>query len=185
MAQGIVGLGNPGPEYRDTRHNVGARALDALAKKLKVRFRRVGGHLVAHAKWRGDVVHLIKPQCFMNAMGPPVARVTRTLELVADDLIFMYDDLDLPLGRVRVRLSGSAGGHNGMRSLIATFGTDELRRVKVGIGRPASPGQDREEIVDHVLSAFLPDEIPTVEAASLEAGAQALRLVEAQNARRL
>ena len=184
MAQAIVGLGNPGPDYRDTRHNMGARALDALAKKLRVRFQHVGGHLVARAKWRGDVVHLIKPQCFMNAMGPPVARVTRKLQLVAGDLIFVYDDLDLPLGRVRVRMKGSAGGHNGMRSLIITLGTDQLRRVKVGIGRPASPGRDREEIVDHVLSAFLPDELPTVEAACLEASAQALRLVEAHNARR-
>lgn len=183
MAQGIVGLGNPGPEYRDTRHNVGARALDALAKKLKVRFQRVGGHLVAHVKWRGDVIYLVKPQCFMNAMGPPVARVTRRLKLVAADLIFVYDDLDLPLGRVRVRLKGSAGGHNGMRSLIGTLGTDQLRRVKIGIGRPASPDRDREEIVDHVLSAFLPDELPMVEAACLEASAQALALVEARNAR--
>ena len=184
MAQAIVGLGNPGPDYRDTRHNMGARALDALAKKLKVRFRRLGGHLVAQAKWRGDVLHLIKPQCFMNAMGPPVTRITRKLRLVAGDLIIVYDDLDLPLGRVRVRLKGSAGGHNGMRSLIGTFGTDQLRRVKVGIGRPASPGRDREVIVDHVLSAFLPDELPTVATACLEAGAHALKLVEAHNTRR-
>ena len=184
MAQAIVGLGNPGPDYRDTRHNMGARALDALAKRIKVRFQRVGGHLVAHAKWRGDLLYLIKPQCFMNAMGPPVARVTRKLQLAAGDLIIVYDDLDLPLGTVRVRMKGSAGGHNGMRSLISTLGTDQLRRVKVGIGRPASPGRDREEIVDHVLSAFLPDELPTVETACLEAGAQAIRLVEALNTRR-
>ena len=184
MAQAIVGLGNPGPEYRDTRHNMGARALDALARKLKVRFQRVGGHLVAHAKWRGEVLYLIKPQCFMNTMGPPVARVTRKLQLVAGDLIIVYDDLDLPLGTVRVRMKGSAGGHNGMRSLISTLGTDQLRRIKVGIGRPASPGRDREEIVDHVLSAFLPDELPTVEAALVEAGAQALRLVDAHNSSR-
>ncbi len=184
MAQAIVGLGNPGPDYRDTRHNMGARALDALAKKIKVRFQRVGGHLVAQCKWRGDVLYLIKPQCFMNSMGPPVARVTRKLLLVPSHLIFVYDDLDLPLGRVRVRLKGSAGGHNGMRSLIATLGSDQLRRVKVGIGRPVSAERDREEIVDHVLSAFLPDELPTVEAACNEAGAQALRLVEAQNFRR-
>ena len=184
MAQAIVGLGNPGPDYRDTRHNMGARALDALAKKIKARFQRVGGHLVAQCKWRGDVLYLIKPQCFMNSMGPPVARVTRRLLLVPSQLIFVYDDLDLPLGRVRVRLKGSAGGHNGMRSLIATLGSDQLRRVKVGIGRPASPERDREEIVDHVLSAFLPDELPTVEAACNEAGAQALKLVEAHNFRR-
>jgi PTH1 family peptidyl-tRNA hydrolase len=117
-------------------------------------------------------------------MGPPVTRITRKLRLVAGDLIIVYDDLDLPLGRVRVRLKGSAGGHNGMRSLIGTLGTDQLRRVKVGIGRPASPGRDREVIVDHVLSAFLPDELPTVAAACLEAGAQALKLVEARNTRR-
>ena len=136
MAQAIVGLGNPGPEYRDTRHNVGARALDALAKKLKVRFQRVGGHLVAQTKSRSEILYLIKPQCFMNAMGPPVARVTRRLLLVPGDLILVYDDLDLPLGRVRVRLKGTAGGHNGVRSLIGTLGTDQLRRVKIGIGRP-------------------------------------------------
>jgi PTH1 family peptidyl-tRNA hydrolase len=184
VAQAIVGLGNPGPDYRDTRHNMGARSLDALGKKLKVRFRRVSGHLVGQSKWRGEVLYLIKPQCFMNAMGPPVARLTRKLQLVPGDLIIVYDDLDLPLGRVRVRLKGSAGGHNGMRSLIGTLGTNQLRRVKIGIGRPASPGRDREEIVDHVLSAFLPDELPTVEAACLQAGAQALKLVDAHNARR-
>ena len=183
MAQAIIGLGNPGPEYRDTRHNMGARALDALARKLKLRFRRVGGHLVAQGKWRSEVLYLIKPQCFMNAMGPPVTRVTRKLKLGAGDLIVVYDDLDLPLGRVRVRLKGSAGGHNGMRSLIRTLGTDQLRRVKSGIGRPASPQRDREQIVDHVLSAFLPDELPSVEAACLEAGTQALRLIDSSIAR--
>ena len=163
---------------------MGARAVDALAKKLKVRFQRVSGHLVAPTRWRSDVLYLIKPQCFMNAMGPSVARVTRKLQLVPGDLIFVYDDLDLPLGRVRVRMKGSAGGHNGVRSLIGTFSTDQLRRIKIGIGRPASPERDREEVVDHVLSAFLPDELPTVEAACLEAGAQALRLVETHKVRR-
>jgi len=184
VAHGIVGLGNPGPEYRDTRHNMGARALDVLAKRLKVRFQRVGGHLVAQGKWRHEVVYLVKPQCFMNAMGPPVKRVTRRLKLGANELIFVYDDLDLPLGRVRVRLKGSAGGHNGMRSLIASFGTDQLRRVKVGIGRPASAGPDREAIVDHVLSAFSPDELPKVDAACVEAATQALKLIETHITRR-
>ena len=184
MAQAIIGLGNPGPEYRDTRHNVGARALDAVAKRLKVRFQRVGGHLVAQGKWRSEVLYLIKPQCFMNSMGPPVARVTRRLKLVPGDLILVYDDLDLPLGKVRVRLRGSAGGHNGVRSLIANLGTDQLRRVKVGIGRPASPDRAREEVVDHVLSAFEPDELPVVEKACVEAASQALKQVESHGARR-
>jgi PTH1 family peptidyl-tRNA hydrolase len=184
VAQAIVGLGNPGLEYRDTRHNLGARAVDALAKRVKVRFQRVGGHLVAQGRWRSEVLYLIKPQCFMNAMGPPVARLTHRLQLVPGDLIVVYDDLDLPLGRVRMRMRGSAGGHNGVRSLIGTFSTDQLRRIKIGIGRPASRERDREEVVDHVLSAFLPDELPTVEAACLEAGAHALRLVETHKVRR-
>jgi peptidyl-tRNA hydrolase, PTH1 family len=117
-------------------------------------------------------------------MGPPVARVTRRLLLVPGDLILVYDDLDLPLGRVRVRLKGTAGGHNGVRSLIGTLGTDQLRRVKIGIGRPVSAERDREEIVDHVLSAFEPDELPTVATACAEAGSQALRLVENYKVRR-
>ena len=136
MAQAIIGLGNPGPEYRDTRHNVGARALDVLAKKLRVRFHRSGGNLVAQGTWRGQTVYLIKPQCFMNATGPATIRATRKLRLAPPDLVFVYDDIDLPLGKVRLRLRGSAGGHNGVRSLITTFGTDQLRRIKVGIGRP-------------------------------------------------
>ena len=117
-------------------------------------------------------------------MGPPVARLTHRLQLVPGELILVYDDLDLPLGRVRMRMKGSAGGHNGVRSLIGTLSTDQLRRIKIGIGRPAAPERDREEIVDHVLSAFLPDELPTVEAACLEAGGQALRLVETHKVRR-
>ena len=184
MAQAIIGLGNPGPEYRDTRHNVGARVLDTLAKKLRVRFQRSGGHLVAQAKWRGQALFLIKPQCFMNVMGPAVVRATRKLKLLPADLVFVYDDLDLPLGKVRIRLKGSAGGHNGVRSLIASLGTDRLRRVKVGIGRPVSPDDAREGVVDHVLSAFDPGELPTVEKACAEASAQALKQVEAKGSTR-
>ena len=186
MAQAIIGLGNPGPEYRDTRHNVGARVLDALAKKLRVRFQRSGGHLVAQAKWRGQPLFLIKPQCFMNVMGPPVARATRKLKLVPADIVIVYDDLDLPLGRVRLRLKGSAGGHNGVRSLIASLGTDQLRRVKVGIGRPVVPSSEeaREGVVDHVLSAFAPEELPAVEKACSEASALALKQVEARGSTR-
>ena len=211
MAQAIIGLGNPGPQYRDTRHNVGARVLDALAKKLRVRFQRSGGHLVAQARWRGQALFLIKPQCFMNVMGPPVVRATRKLKLYPADLVIIYDDLDLPLGRVRVRLKGSAGGHNGVRSLITSLGTDRLRRVKVGIGRPAAPRSEtappeatpspegtspegtspggasnvaREGVVDHVLSAFGAEELPVVEKACAEALKQALKQIEARGSAR-
>jgi PTH1 family peptidyl-tRNA hydrolase len=178
VAQAVVGLGNPGPEYRDTRHNVGQRVVDALARRIHARFAREGGHAVARGRWQGEPLYLIKPNSYMNVSGPPVARLARKLHLGPADLIVVFDDLDLPLGKVRVRLSGSAGGHNGVRSLIAAFGTDALRRVKIGIGRPGRPGEDRERVSDHVLSPFFPDEHDTVAAACEEAVERTLALVE-------
>jgi PTH1 family peptidyl-tRNA hydrolase len=181
VAQAIIGLGNPGPEYRDTRHNVGARVLDGIAKTLHARFAREGGHLVGAARWHGEPVYLVKPQSYMNESGPAVARIARRLHLGPADLVVVFDDLDLPLGKVRVRMSGSAGGHNGVRSLITALGTDALRRVKIGIGRPEPPpgsGQRRDEVVDHVLSAFEPEEQDTVTAACEEAAQQAIKLLD-------
>jgi peptidyl-tRNA hydrolase, PTH1 family len=178
VAQAVVGLGNPGPEYRNTRHNVGQRVVDALARRVHTRFERDGAHAVAHGRWQGETLHLIKPGSFMNVTGPPLLRLTRKLHLGPADLVIVFDDIDLPLGKVRVRLKGSAGGHNGVRSLIAAFGTDELRRVKIGIGRPGLPGQDRSQVPDHVLSPFYPEEHDTIAAACDEAADQALKLVE-------
>ncbi|HSE03732.1 MAG TPA: aminoacyl-tRNA hydrolase [Methylomirabilota bacterium] len=178
MAQAVVGLGNPGPEYRDTRHNVGQRVVDALARRIHARFARAAGHAVASARWQGEPLYLIKPNSYMNVSGPPVARLARKLHLGPADLIVVFDDLDLPLGKVRVRLSGSAGGHNGVRSLIAAFGTDAIRRVKIGIGRPGRPGEDRDRVSDHVLSPFFPEEHEMIGAACDEAVEQTLALVE-------
>jgi PTH1 family peptidyl-tRNA hydrolase len=181
VAQAIIGLGNPGPEYRDTRHNVGARVLDGIAKTLHARFAREGGHLVGPARWHGAPVYLVKPQSFMNESGPAVARLARRLHLGPGDLIVVFDDLDLPLGKVRVRMKGSAGGHKGVRSLIEALGTDAVRRVKVGIGRPELPvgsGRRREEVVDHVLSPFYPEEHEIVEEACQEAGRQVIKLLD-------
>lgn len=176
MAQAVVGLGNPGPEYKGTRHNVGQRVVDHLAKTLKKRWTREGAGQVARAQWRGEPLYLIKPGSFMNVTGPAVERLCRRLGLDPADLILVYDDIDLPLGKVRVRMKGSHGGHKGVRSLIETLGTAELRRVKVGIGRPGG----KDEVVDHVLSAFLPDELPLIEAACDEAARHVLTLIESQ-----
>ena len=106
-----------------------------------------------------------------------MARLARKLHLGPADLVIVFDDLDLPLGKVRVRTSGSAGGHNGVRSLIAAFGTDELRRVKIGIGRPGRPGEDRDRVSDHVLSPFFPEEQEAIAAACDEAATSRLELV--------
>jgi len=178
VAQAIVGLGNPGSEYRETRHNVGHRVLDILAKRLHARFAREGRHAMARGRWQGEPLLLIKPTCYMNVSGPTVARLSRKLHLGPSDLIIVFDDIDLPLGKVRVRMKGSAGGHNGVRSLIEALGTDELRRVKVGIGRPVPPGERdrRHEVSDHVLSAFDTEELSVVETACEEAAEQALKL---------
>ena len=180
MAQAVVGLGNPGPEYRSTRHNVGQRVVDALARRIHARFVRGGGHAVAHGRWHGETLYLIKPGSFMNVTGPPVARIARKLHLEPADLVIVFDDIDLPLGKVRVRLKGSAGGHNGVRSLIEALGTDSLRRVKIGVGRPGRPGEDRDQVSDHVLSPFYPEEHDTIAAACDEAADQALKLVESR-----
>ena len=180
MAQAVVGLGNPGPEYRNTRHNVGQRVVDALARRIHARFEREGGHAVAHGRWQGEPLYLIKLASFMNVSGPPMARLARKLHLGPADLIVVFDDLDLPLGTVRVRLKGSAGGHNGVRSLIEALGTDVIRRVKVGIGRPGRPGEDRDRVSDHVLSPFLPEEHDAIAGACDEAVKRTLALVESR-----
>ncbi len=117
--------------------------------------------MVARAQWRGEPLCLVKPLAFMNVSGPAVASMLRTLRADPADLIIVYDDLDLPLGSVRIRLKGRHGGHNGMRSVIEALGTTDIRRVKVGIGRPDT----KAEVPDHVLSTFEPDELAVVEGA--------------------
>jgi PTH1 family peptidyl-tRNA hydrolase len=179
VAQAVVGLGNPGPEYQGTRHNVGRRVVDQLARALRTRWRRQGRNQVATADSHGEGLYLIKPGTYMNESGPPVAGLLPRLGLAPTDLILVYDDIDLPLGKVRVRLKGSHGGHQGVRSLIETLGTSELRRVKVGIGHPGR----KDEVVDHVLSPFLPDELPVVEAVCGEAVRHVLMLVLSHTAR--
>ena len=175
MARVVVGLGNPGPEYRDTRHNVGQRVLDRLAAgDLRgTRWQRDGATELSEGRWRGDTIRLIKPQAFMNVCGPVVARALQRHGAGPDDLILVYDDIDLPLGAVRVRMKGSHGGHNGVRSVIDALGTTDIRRVKVGIGRPEHKG----DVPDHVLTVFDADELPTVDTAVAEAAQKVLALL--------
>jgi len=175
VARVVVGLGNPGPEYRDTRHNVGQRVLDRLAAgDLRgTRWQRDGATELSEGRWRGDTIRLIKPQAFMNVCGPVVARALQRHGAGPDDLILVYDDIDLPLGAVRVRMKGSHGGHNGVRSVIDALGTTDIRRVKVGIGRPEHKG----DVPDHVLTVFDADELPTVDTAVAEAAQKVLALL--------
>lgn len=175
MARVVVGLGNPGPKYRGTRHNVGQRVVDHLAETLGVAWRESGPALVARGRFGDHAVDLVKPQSFMNVSGPPVAAALRRLHARPSDLILVHDDIDLPLGTVRTRMKGSHGGHNGVRSIIETLGTTELRRVKLGIGRPDS----KDDVADHVLTRFDPEELATVDEAVATAAARVLVLIEA------
>ena len=173
MAHAVVGLGNPGAEYRDTRHNVGQRVLDLLAQMLKRPWHREGQALVARGQWRGEAIHLIKPLAFMNVCGPVVARSLQRVGAGPADLVLVYDDIDLPLGAVRTRLRGSHGGHKGVRSVIEALGTSDIRRVKVGIGRP----DRKEDVSDHVLATFARDELPVIDASVAAAAERVLALL--------
>jgi aminoacyl-tRNA hydrolase len=169
----VVGLGNPGPEYRDTRHNIGHRVVDALGAQLKRTFHPAGGAHVARANWRGDSLYLVKLQTFMNVSGPAVRRLLQMFGAGPEDLVLVYDDIDMDLGKVRTRLKGSAGGHNGVQSVLDALATDGVRRVKIGIGRPAHKAQ----VPDHVLSGFEAAEEETVAAAVATAAARVLELI--------
>ena len=146
----IVGLGNPGEEYARTRHNAGLMAVELLAARLKLRLARdrALGSWVAR---RGGTV-LARTGSFMNVSGPPVARLARKFGVSAP--LIVNDDLDLPLGTIRFRTQGTAGGHHGLESIIEALGTDRFPRLKIGIGRPTS----RQGIVEWVLSPFAPEE---------------------------
>jgi PTH1 family peptidyl-tRNA hydrolase len=167
-----VGLGNPGPAYGDTRHNVGQVVADRLAERLGAPFRPRGPAAVAEAIWREAPLYVAKPARFMNVVGPAVARLLGDLGLEPGALILVYDDLDLPLGTVRIRHRGRHGGHNGVRSVLEALGTEAVRRVKVGIGRPAT----REAVSDWVLTTFTAEEREALPAVVERAADAALEL---------
>jgi PTH1 family peptidyl-tRNA hydrolase len=152
----IVGLGNPGLEYRRTRHNVGFLAIDLLAERWMTRLsRRAFSSLIGEAQWRGEKILLVQPQTYMNRSGEAIARIREYYHLDLADLLVIHDDLDLPLGRLRIkRGGGGAGGNRGITSIIAALGSKEFIRIKIGIGRP--PG--RQDPAHFVLQPFTPQE---------------------------
>jgi len=142
----IVGLGNPGQEYAETRHNAGYWVVEALAAEAGLKFKRRGEAATAQGQWAGQVVTLAKPQAYMNRSGPIVAAVVADLALDLSDVIVVHDDLDLDPGRLRIKSSGGGGGHNGVRSIIDALRSDQFARIKVGIGRPPA-GKDPADYV--------------------------------------
>lgn len=172
MPKLIVGLGNPGAKYANTRHNVGWMALEAFAKKHGVTIEKSGFQGVyGEMRWgsSAEKVILLKPMTFMNLSGRSVAPAAHFYKIDPTEILVIFDDMDLDVGRLRMRIQGSAGGHNGMKSLIQELGTQEFPRLKIGIGRPA-PGW---QVVDWVLAPFNADDTATV-VASLPKAVEAI-----------
>jgi PTH1 family peptidyl-tRNA hydrolase len=162
----VVGLGNPGPQYRDTRHNVGFVVADALARRWHVDgWREQQKALVARVRVGAEAVVLAKPMTFMNLSGESVAGLSNFYKIEPADLLVVVDEVALPVGRLRARRDGSAGGHNGLKSIIQHLGTPAFPRLRIGVGR----GDARRDLADHVLGRFAPDERAEVEAAVLRA----------------
>lgn len=153
----LVGLGNPGPEYTGTRHNIGWACLEAQARRLGVELSRRRWHSrVGCHQSGGRRLWLQEPQTFMNLSGRAVAEAARDLGLSPDSIWVVHDELDLPLGRLRIKKGGSAAGHNGIRSIIGSLGDDGFVRFRVGVGKPPRSGPDAG--IRHVLSGFSPRE---------------------------
>ncbi len=147
----IVGLGNPGSKYEGTRHNAGFMVIDRLADKWNIDVKQAKFRsIVGEGRFGSEKILLVKPVTYMNLSGEAVHQVADFYKIDLDDLLIIYDDLDLPPGKIRLRQKGSAGGHNGIKSIISHLGTQEFNRIKVGIGRPG-PGED---VVSYVLSPF-------------------------------
>ncbi|MCL4541004.1 MAG: aminoacyl-tRNA hydrolase [Chloroflexi bacterium] len=158
----VVGLGNPGTAYAQHRHNAGFQVVDRLAKRAEISLtERRARSLIAAVSILGHMVLLAQPQTWMNESGKAVKALLERYRLPPAHTMLIYDDLDLPLGRVRIRPQGAPGGHHGLESIFKETGSQDFPRVRIGIGRPAR----REEVIDFVLSPFTPNELRIMEPA--------------------
>ena len=172
----IVGLGNPGKDYERTRHNCGFRAVDLLADKLgcKIDKGKFQG-LYGQTMYEGKKLMLLKPQTYMNLSGRSVLQLSAYFSIPPQRIIVLFDDISLEPGRIRVRANGSAGGHNGIKSIIAELGSQEFPRVKIGVGGKAHPEQD---LADHVLSGFSAQEEKALAVSLKNAADAALAIID-------
>ena len=158
----IVGLGNPGSEYEHTRHNMGFDVLELLARRFSVSLWKDSMKAeIASVSVGGEKIWLAKPQTYMNCSGEAVGEIARYYKIDASDIWIVCDDLDLPPGHVRIRKKGSAGGHNGLKSIISHLGTEEFLRFRIGVGHP----KDGHTVIEHVLQRPYGDDIEANEAA--------------------
>ena len=166
----ITGLGNPGIQYELTRHNVGFLTVDYIADELAAGFdKKEHQALAATAIYRGEKLLLLKPQAYMNLSGFSVVAACHYYKVDYEDLLVIYDDMDLPAGELRIRRGGTSGGHKGIASIIEQAGTDKINRIKIGIGHP-----QYGDGADHVLSRFTDEELPIVAETMKQAAVAAL-----------
>lgn len=172
----VVGLGNPGPKYEGTRHNVGFAALDLLARRHGANWETAPRGIEALvARWRAEDVVLAKPLTFMNLSGLAVQPLLQFYKIAAPDALVIVDEVQLETGRIRIRPEGSSGGHNGLKSVFASLGTEQVPRLRIGVGR----GDARRDLADHVLARFDPDERDLI-AEAIERAADAAELFVAE-----
>lgn len=149
----IVGLGNPGKKYEKTLHNAGFLVIDELVKKYNVELNKeMFNGFYTKTRIQGEDVILVKPQTFMNLSGECVGQLCRYFKVELDDVFVVYDDMEIRFGQLRIRKNGSSGGHNGIKSLIQHFGSQDFPRLKVGVGRP----NENKSVISHVLAQFSP-----------------------------
>ena len=172
----IVGLGNPGSKYQNTRHNCGFRVMDILSETLnckidKLKFQGLYGQTV----WKGKKLFLLKPQTFMNLSGRSVLQLSAYFSIPPQRIIVIFDDISLAVGKLRIRANGSAGGHNGIKSIISELGSQDFPRVKIGVGANDNPERD---LADWVLSTFSQQEEKALATALDNAAQAALYIME-------
>ena len=170
----IVGLGNPGQEYAATRHNVGFLAVEELAIRLHVSvWRSRDEALIAEYRGENENVLLVKPQTYMNLSGTAVGALARWYKMKTEDIVALYDDMDLPAGKLRLRMKGGSGGHRGIESMLVHLGEENFSRIRIGIGRPPAGW----EVANFVLSRFNEQETPLIADAISQAAAAAESII--------
>ena len=172
----VAGLGNPGREYESTPHSIGFEVVDAVAREMGAAFRMAASFKgeLADGRFANGKVMLVKPMTYMNLSGDCIAPVVKYHNATAADLVVVSDDIDLPVGRIRIRKGGGAGGHNGLKSVIERLGSPDFVRLRIGVGRDKS---DRSEVIGHVLGKFDPETRSAMTSKIIPAAVKALEQI--------
>lgn len=172
----VVGLGNPGKKYENTRHNIGFELVDYLARKFGIKVEKIKHKaLIGEFLYEGEKIVLVKPQTYMNLSGESVLSIVNYYNIELERLVVVYDDIDIPLGNVRIRKSGSAGSHNGMKDIIYKLKNDSFPRIRIGVGKPQNKNID---LKDFVLSGYSKAEVPLMEEAVISSAEAILTMLK-------